>query len=172
MNEPRYYFVGVPDIGKYEAAVKLHELVGLPAISGWLPLEEDQPVGLLADYRTEILVAAHRAVRNDGGLIYTLSLIDSLAYTAVRCSAVSQAAGNELDEQGIRWFSALGIITQMARDWNRDGALFLYIPLRESVVFDDDTRALDETLVAAMREYDVRYKTIDPTEAPETWLSN
>ena len=167
----RYYLVGAPDSGKSVVTEKLSTKLEIPGTSGWFPggISEEYAEGLSADYRVELWIAAGRAMYNYGNMIFTHSLLDSLAYASVRCSAALQAAGGDLSPQSVRWLTTLGAISRMAHDWKKDDALFLYLPYSGN---DDDSQALDDTLVAAMREYDVAYEVINPEEEPEAWLSN
>lgn len=126
------------------------------------------PLGFSADYRIELKIAADRATRlgsTEKPMLYTHSLIDSLAYSLARVEVqVNFGAGGERLREV--WALTMGICGTMLRDTLKaDEILFL------TADFDPDThyeQAKIQTLQAFILdafEYDYTVIDVDQEDA-------
>lgn len=126
--QPAFVLVGAPGTNKLGIANELasDEFVERLAVHSFFP--PAYGLGLLADYRTELKIAADRAThlhRVDMPTIYTHSLIDSLAYSLARVD-VQQEFGTLTPSQRDTWSLTMGIIGCMLRDtFKADEIVFL-----------------------------------------------
>lgn len=167
-----YGIVGAPGTGKEVIAERLSDHLDIPASSGQFPGQEVL-LGLQADYRTELSIAAGRAIwqqlyaAEGRDFIFWHTLIDSLAYSYVRFTAM-HLSDSVSDMTYGRWGMVCTSVAMMAED-SRWPDLFLYIPYRGD---DDNSKRIDASLVDALRVYEQKYTCIDPRETPKTWLTS
>lgn len=107
------------------------------AVKGFIP--PSYGLGMLADYRAELKIAADRATylhSTEMPTIYTHSLIDSLAYSLARVDLlVNRGTGTERHRE--TWALTMGLIGCMMRDtFKADEIFFLTADFDEETQFD------------------------------------
>lgn len=158
--------VGAPDTGKGDVALKLNESLSIPATSGRL-LGDEILVGPLADYRTELWLAADRAIYDrTKDRIFWHSLIDSMAYVSVRLAGIINVdPTNQLTIT--RWTMTFDMVLLMTQDGYKSDHT-LYLPYKGD---DEDSKEIDGGIRATLDSLEIPHKEINPTDEVETWLS-
>lgn len=108
----------------------------------------NHPVDRLADYRTEIELALHRAFTPISEGVHEDSLIDNISYAATRISfIINDEIGDEDDLT--RWQLAMHTAARFLRDgWNYDAVIF--VPGHDSEEF---YVRLEEAIYASIFEF-------------------
>lgn len=163
--QPSITVVGAPGIGKRKIANELAAdyFTGELAVNEANPYVSGVALGLHADYRTELKIAADRATllhSTEMPVLYTHSLIDSLAYALTRVDTqVTYGAGSESQRE--TWALTMGIIGLMLRDtFKADETIFL----RAEFEADSDQDKLQEVLESVLEIYEFNYSIIDVSD--------
>jgi len=107
----RIILVGAPNSGKEDLAIELADLLSIDKLTfrrikegHTMILDEPLAYGLDADYRTETLVAIERTfdMQRKDSCVFTHSLIDSVAYSALRLQRMLDWGGVR-DETLMTW---------------------------------------------------------------------
>lgn len=145
--------VGAPGSGKAQLASVAKTEMGFEVIEDrcyTIPDRFDVPVGMMADYRTEVYLAyqrifqLHSLRKRKGRFILTHSLIDSVAYTTLKADDLIRT--NSPMEASLRWTMAAMTISTGADD-SFVSDLVVFLP-----GFEDDGLAFNERLSAQLNE--------------------
>lgn len=164
--------VGAPGTNKQKIAKRLWDfydedyLIDPDYNHDFFDLDE-RTFGFLVDYREELLLAAFRSTRDDSGnMIYTHSLIDSMAYSTLRLSdSLNSATVSQIEIA--RWGVTFDAILSMLTDGFKADQV-LYISYRGD---DQDSKDLDEALKATLDKLEISHSVIDPSDEVSKWLS-
>lgn len=128
------------------------------------PQRDGVALGLLSDYRTELKIAADRATHlhsTDKPVLYTHSLVDSLAYALARIEIqVNAGVGSERTRE--TWVLTMAVIGVMLRDtFKADETIFLRADFEE----ESDQAKIQEMLNAVLDGYLFDYTIVEADNA-------
>lgn len=153
----RFVFVGAPGVGKRALAEAL-QFDGVDASIRPEPMLSVAPVGLQSDYRTELLVASHRAsaIWPTEDVILLHSLVDSVAYAVYNTGRLAKSDGvNAEMTDAYTW--ATGAIMWMFRHSLRYDHVFLL--KREDL--DPEWYDFQTLLEEVLNDNDISYTVLE-----------
>lgn len=130
-----------------------------------IPDRFDVPVGMMADYRTEVYLAyqrifqLHSLRKREGRFILTHSLVDSVAYTTLKADDLIRTSSPM--EASLRWTMAAMTISTGADD-SFSSDLVAFLP-----GFEDDGLAFNERLshqLSEIQEYSIPESIVLPAD--------
>lgn len=167
-----YTLVGAPDTGKETVANNLRSFLNEGECDNCFQIVADperEDLGFLVDYRSELHIAATRAINTvgkDQNLIFKHTLIDSLAYAGLHVKDLLEEDLSNPDV--LRWSVVFNSTLQMLVDSKQPDHI-LYIPYKgEEQNYIDLDDALQDVLVTL----EIPYTEIDPSEEAATWTTN
>lgn len=151
----RYYLVGVEGVGKAKLARAMKDKYGFDVVKGIKAAPAGVALGVLADYRVELQLLANRLPETQlvGKSVYTHSVIDSLAYIAVRYIGYRDFYGGD-DEALQKWSSLALLAGECIKDSFRyDSVFFIKSDNPEDELMQD---ALESVLVS----FDIKFTVL------------
>lgn len=172
-----YIIAGAPGTNKQQVADKLRDFLneGECADTCYEVVEDmtaRHDFTFLSDYREDLLLSAHRATRlvRDRNLIFTHTLLDSLAYAGVHVQDLfknDQANAPDIARWSIVFDASLQMLVDSFNPVSDHGVLL--IPYTGD---DETSRDLDGALHEVLDTLELRYTEIDTEAGAGEWISN
>jgi hypothetical protein len=160
--QPAFQLVGAYSVGKGTIVEELTQHHFTEKLGAYTIADNHVRVnGLLTDYRNEIRLAAKRATAIHSSvrpMIYTHSLIDSLAYSLMRVDAQQEANVSERIRE--TWALTMGLIGCMLRDTHKADETFFIMADFDPATHYDQAK-LQETLGIILDGYEIPYTILD-----------
>jgi hypothetical protein len=160
----RFVLVGAPDTGKAKIIREVSERSThrVSYSDSMYSSQADYAVGYLADYRMELALAVERVFQaaDDLGInshvIYSHSLLDNVAYSAIRLISLRDGGASEYTLE--KWRALVTIIAVMCREsFKSDHIFFLHSD-------DEEQATLENALLTVLDSFNLDFTTLDGTE--------